>query len=83
MSLDKLRCDECDWHGLQAEMLKGVNPFDPTSEVVGCPDCKAVSSLHFCCDEPGCWVQATCGTPTAEGYRNTCWKHVPHQEVKP
>ena len=30
-----------------------------------------------CCDEPGCKKQISCGTPSPDGYRNTCWGHKP------
>jgi hypothetical protein len=31
------------------------------------------------CDEPGRVRPATCGTPTADGYRNTCGQHQPKE----
>jgi hypothetical protein len=29
------------------------------------------------CDEPGCLEFVSCGTPTEDGYRSTCHKHIP------
>jgi hypothetical protein len=29
------------------------------------------------CDEPGCFNQISCGTPTPTGYRSTCHTHYP------
>lgn len=27
------------------------------------------------CDEPGCFVEVSCGFPTDDGYRRTCFNH--------
>jgi len=32
------------------------------------------------CDESGCKERYTCGTPTPNGYRKTCGKHIPRVE---
>ena len=29
------------------------------------------------CDEPGCLNNVSCGTPTDDGYRSTCYEHKP------
>lgn len=71
-------CDEC-WSAFrEEELLKSPNPFDPSTEVTGCPNCFAVDSMRLICDEPGCMNEADIGTPTPDGYRNTCYKHAPH-----
>ena len=28
------------------------------------------------CDEPNCWNYSSCGWPTDEGYRHTCYEHM-------
>lgn len=71
----KLKCEDCDWRGTQREMLKAPNPFDPEYEVVGCPRCKSIATLHYVCDAQDCWQLASCGWPSPQGYRNTCGKH--------
>ena len=38
---------------------------------------KAIARL---CDEPGCYDEISCGTPTPDGYRSTCSKHAPNRE---
>lgn len=38
---------------------------------------KPVLSL---CDESGCFASASCGTPTKERYRWTCYKHMPKKD---
>jgi hypothetical protein len=38
------------------------------------PKVKAFAGL---CDEPGCYDPVSCGTPTPDGYRNTCYEHKP------
>ena len=78
----KLKCMElkCTWHGLQERLLIASNPFNKNEEIYGCPKCQSINSLALACDEPGCWQSVTCGTPTEDGYRNTCGKHAPHVE---
>lgn len=74
----KLVCtNRCQWHGQSEEALTAPNPFDPEESIEGCPHCKSVDSLQMACDEPDCWLEVTCGTPTPSGYRQTCHKHAP------
>ena len=35
------------------------------------------------CDEPDCYSEISCGTPTENGYRNTCGKHHPKLKKQP
>jgi len=79
---DKVLCKECDWHGLETEMLRAPNPFDAEEILTGCPKCKSVGSLVLACDEPECWQESSCGTPTPSGYRRTCGKHIPEKMKK-
>jgi len=75
-------CNSCDWLGLETELLRAPSPFEPETEVLGCPKCKAIDDFFAVCDEPGCTKEAGCGFPTANGYRHTCGKHwVPNAEV--
>ena len=80
---DKVQCDVCAWIGTDARILSAKNPFDPEDTVEGCPQCKSVNSIRRFCDEPGCTERASCGTPTKDGYRQTCGKHAPGYEVEP
>lgn len=75
----KLVCTErqCGWHGWPYQILHAPHPFDSLDNVTGCPKCKGVDVLVGACDEPGCWQEATCGTPVADGYRTTCGRHNP------
>lgn len=75
----KLICNDhrCGWQGTEAEMLRADHPFQPGVEILGCPKCRETDTLRYACDEPGCWKEATCGTPTLDGYRSTCGKHMP------
>ena len=75
----KINCQECGWHGLENELLSASNPFDVEDTIFACPECKIVeSTIVNACDEPGCWSDVSCGTPTPEGYRSTCGKHQPN-----
>lgn len=78
----KLRCRErhCDWRGLENELLLEPNPFDRNDALTGCPDCKGVDTTQEACDEPECWEFSSCGTPTENGYRRTCHKHLPKEK---
>lgn len=70
-------CKECGWKGSGEEVLEAANPFDANDTISGCPKCKSAQTMRTTCDEPGCWEPDTCGTPTPNGYRRTCGKHVP------
>lgn len=45
-------------------------------EKINSPMLKGIVGL---CDEPGCYDTISCGTPTSEGYRSTCSKHIPNR----
>lgn len=79
MTAGYFRCADyrCGWIGTESEMLTAPNPFDPEDTLCGCPLCREVNNLRSCCDEPECFEPDTCGTPTPEGYRRTCGKHLP------
>ena len=77
--MKKVVCNEsrCKWHGEANEMLSATNPFEAGEMIYACPKCKEVGSIVTACDEPDCWSEAACGTPTDNGYRQTCYKHMP------
>lgn len=72
------RCSECS--ALARDFLRAQNPFDAERLIFGCPECKAVNTDEMACDWEDCHQAATCGTPTADGYRLTCYEHQPHDE---
>jgi hypothetical protein len=76
----KLMCPDykCGWHGMSDEILRATNPFIEGEEMFACPNCFEIGQLRVACDEPGCWAESTCGTPTNDDkYRRTCGKHYP------
>ncbi len=79
----KVICDSplCDWKGMKDEVLNGTNPFDPTELIYGCPECLQINTTVYACDEPDCWMEVTCGTPTEDGYRSTCGLHAPKDKL--
>jgi hypothetical protein len=73
---EKYLCLECHWHG--TETLEAPNPFAEDNEkMLGCPGCREANRITLACDEPDCWRETTCGTPTPDGYRRTCGEHMP------
>jgi hypothetical protein len=78
MTIKLYRCDECRrWTGAHEEMLEAPNPFALDETINGCPLCRAIERFEMLCDEPGCDESASCGTPTKDGYRQTCSRHMP------
>jgi len=77
--IGKMACSECDWKGIEKEMLCAPNPFELDENIYGCPSCKEINTIFIACDEPDCWERATCGTPTNEEYKITCGKHMPQK----
>jgi len=76
----KVICVACEWRGRLAERLDARNPFDPGVACYGCPNCQAIDDFLLACDEDGCWKTASCETPAADGYRQTCRKHKPRRQ---
>lgn len=73
----KVRCGgrHCDWRGYEHEVLRAPNPFAPDDEIWGCPECRGIETMLEVCDEPGCWRETSCGTPTKNGYRYEGYHH--------
>ena len=74
-------CKECGWRGLTHTFLRAANPWNG-ADMYGCPQCYEIEPFINMCDEPGCGMAATCGTPYQHGkegtdYRRTCGKHIP------
>ena len=80
MSAEKCVCDNwrCKWVGTIDQALSAPDPFNECNTLYACPKCRD-STLVRACDEPGCNRQVTCGTPTANGYRQTCYTHMPKE----
>jgi hypothetical protein len=81
MTTGKNVCQECNWHGVDADLLRAQNPFaNDSEEMIGCPQCREPNSMRPACDEPDCWEPYTCGTPIPpDGYRCTCSRHKPRR----
>ena len=75
----RFKCRECSTDFDEGEILLARNPFDETEMITGCPKCKAPDSFELLCDVEGCKRPATCGTPTEQGYRQTCGLHLPER----
>jgi DNA-directed RNA polymerase subunit RPC12/RpoP len=73
--VERYRCLGCGQEFSSTEFLRAPSPFDPSTELLGCPYCRGIDGFALLCDEPGCRRDATCGFPTREGYRRTCGAH--------
>ena len=73
----RIICCSCGHRMNSDDALEAPNPFDQNDVIYGCPNCKGIDSFEAVCDEPGCWKTVGCGTPTNNGYRNTCSQHRP------
>ena len=82
MTKHRWLCDECENIFNESDLLRGVNPFNAEMTVTGCPNCKSVECFTEICDEPECNQPASCGFPTPDGYRRTCFKHSEFNKVK-
>lgn len=81
---DKWRCKECRAEFYSHEMLRADSPFDPSETLYACPHCKTVERPDELCQEPGCHLHATCGTPFGQaGYKRHCHLHPPIPRVQP
>ena len=77
----KVFCNKCGHKCSADDLLKGFNPFSGYN-LLGCPECYALDDYTVACEVDDCWKKATCGTPTNEGYKQTCGEHKPkHIEV--
>ncbi len=78
MPIERWRCKDCDSITPTGEIDIVPDP-KPGSDMVWkiCPECRAAEQLEPLCDEPGCDKVASCGMPTENGYRRTCWTHMP------
>jgi hypothetical protein len=75
------RCQECGDICRWDEMLTAPNPFDADAgPIYGCRRCKCIDSFVGVCDEAGCSREASCGAPSDDGYRRTCWEHSPMRQ---
>ena len=72
--LGKCRCD-CGWRGTFDQLLRAPNPFEIEESLSACPACKTIDQIEGVCDEPGCESGNSCGWPSPDGYRRTCFEH--------
>jgi hypothetical protein len=77
MTTTRIICNECDWHGEEVEALTAPNPFVIGDVIRACPNCKTIDQFAPCCEHAGCGRHASAGTPTPEGYAQTCYEHRP------
>lgn len=78
MTENRWRCTECDWRGYK--LLVAPNPFDTEQSICGCPNCKDVGQFVSACMVDDCKQDASCGTPTPDGYKWLCSTHYAETE---
>ena len=73
---EKVICEECEWHGTIPEIVLVPDPGGDDIWRV-CPVCRTPEHLVPACERVRCWREVSCGTPTVDGYAQTCGEHVP------
>lgn len=71
----RLQCRECRAVLALADLMVSPHPFRRGETVEGCPRCREILDAVRLCDEGDCREEATCGTPTGQGYRWMCGPH--------
>jgi hypothetical protein len=71
----KWRCPDCKTVTQDSKLLRAPNPFRPEDIITGCPGCRGVVEFDEMCDAEGCNNAASCGWPSEQGYRRTCYQH--------
>jgi hypothetical protein len=70
------KCNECDAVFDPATFLRAMSPFDSHDELLGCPSCRqCTDGFTRICDADRCRNTVTCGWPSKDGYRQTCYEH--------
>lgn len=73
-------CEECDWTGRREDLLSAPDPFNDGCLIYACPSCHLMTTT-LACDVDGCKKVASCGEPTDQGYRYTCFEHAPGRVI--
>jgi len=76
-------CLECGAMHFDYELLIGMNPFDNSDDVWGCPSCKQINTQVTACSHIDCKGRASNGQKHDDGvYRWTCYEHSPPINIK-
>jgi len=78
----RCKCTECGRVIPTSKMLIAPHPFDSDDIVSGCPHCQSIEKFVLLCDVHGCSEIASCGWPSEDGYRATCYNHKDYKEKK-
>lgn len=76
---NKFQCRLCDKiiFNFPAEKLAAPHPFIEGAEIFGCPHCQQCEEgFTALCDSDDCINPVSGGTPTPEGYKFLCYKHL-------
>lgn len=71
------KCNGCRKTFDAREILSKPSPFDEDDTLEACPRCLQVGGMKQLCEAEGCFDEANCGSPTPDGYKFTCGKHLP------
>ena len=70
-------CSICKWSGMDTECLVYDNPAISGDSLLVCPKCRDIeTSIRTACMHEGCNNVANCGTPTKNGYWQSCGEHI-------
>ena len=75
---DKWKCVICDHKFYSYQFLTATSPFDEEDMLYACPECRYTREPIGLCEENGCELTASCGTPFGDGdYKHHCPLHPP------
>jgi len=74
---DVFRCTECATETPRDDLIKFPDPEMAENYWTICPFCREAEQFERMCDAFNCDQTSSCGTPTPDGYRITCYEHKP------
>lgn len=76
----RVRCHSCQGIIREVTLLTAPHPFCDGDVIMGCPQCKQCDGFLPLCDVETCEEASTCGWPSEQGYRFTCFEHSCYKE---
>jgi hypothetical protein len=71
------RCTECKWLGPASAIKVVQDPDEADNAWSICPECRMAENFDIVCADTECQKIGSCGTPSKDGYKFTCFEHRP------